>query len=70
MSFKLVVFKRDEQWGLYRREWDGIDKPDYIHLRWIDVHEAIELVQTGTASDLWGGVGEILKNPLDEIAGS
>ena len=67
MSSKLVVLLDGDGWGLFRREWDGIDKPDYIHIRSIDFTEACELVRDGV-TDLFGHVEATLKNPLDELA--
>jgi hypothetical protein len=66
MSSKQVVMKDGDGWGLFQREWDGIDKPDYIFIRCINFSEAVDLVQSGV-TDLFGHVEEALRNPLDEL---
>ena len=67
MSSKLVILKDSYGFGLYRREWDGIDKPDYIWIRRLEFDEACDLAREGV-TDLFGHVREALKNPLDELA--
>ena len=67
MSSKLIVLPNGDGWGLFRREWDGIDKPDYIWIRNREFDEACGLVRSGV-TDLFGHVEKALKNPLDELA--
>lgn len=55
-------------WVLSKREWDGIDKPDYIWICDLTPEEAIEWVKNGHARDIHGDVEKMLKNPLDELA--
>ena len=67
MSSKLVVMKDGDGWGLFRREWEGVGKPDYFWVQNLTFEAAVELVKGGT-TDLFGHVEEALKNPLDELA--
>lgn len=59
--------KDGDGWGLFRREWDGIDKPDYIFIQNLTFEAAVEKVQSGI-TDLFGHVKEAMDNPLQELA--
>lgn len=69
MSGWYVVYKYSRTgWVLARREWDGVDKPDYIWICDLTAEEAIEWVQEKHARDVHNDVAKLLKNPLDELA--
>ena len=63
MSEELCVRRIDggDRWRLFLRSYESFDRPDYTHVEYLTEDQAIAMVKTGIAHDLFGHVHEVQK---------